>query len=61
MQRMLRPSRFNRRLQRVQDLFLTLFAFLGAHWKDLNHESVSLIDSFPIASCDNMRIKRSRR
>ncbi len=61
MQRMLSPRRFNRRLHRVKDLFLTLFAFLGAHWKDLNHESVSRIDSLPIASCANMRIKRSRR
>ena len=40
MQRMLRPSRFNRRWQRVQALFLTVFAVLGAHWKDLNSESV---------------------
>lgn len=58
---MLSPSRFNRRLHRVKELFLTLFAFLGEHWKDLNSESVYIIDSFPIASCDNIRIKRSRR
>jgi hypothetical protein len=61
MRRMLSPGRFNRRLHRVKEMFLTLFAFLGAHWKDLNDESVYIIDSFPIASCDNMRIKRSRR
>ena len=61
MKRMLSPSRFNRRLHRVKDLFLTFFAFLGEHWKDVNSESVYLIDSFPIASCDNIRIKRSRR
>lgn len=57
----LSASRFNRRLHRGKDLFLTLFAVLGAHWKDLNAESIYLIDSFPIASCDNIRIKRSRR
>jgi hypothetical protein len=57
----LSASRFSRRVHRVKDLFLTLFAVLGAHWKDLNAASVYLIDSFPIASCDNMRIKRSRR
>ncbi len=48
-------------MHRIKDLFLTLFAFLGEHWKDLNSESVYIIDSFPIASCDNIRIKRSRR
>jgi Transposase DDE domain len=61
MRRMLSPSRFNRRLHRVKDLFLTLFAFLGEHWKELNQESIYIIDSFPIASCDNIRISRSRR
>jgi hypothetical protein len=61
MRRMLSPSRFNRRLHRVKQLFLTLFAFLGEHWKDLNSESVYIIDSFPMASCDTSRIRRSRR
>ena len=61
MRRMLSPSRFNRRLHRVKDRFLTLFAFIGEHWKDVSSESVYIIDSFPIASCDNIRIKRSRR
>ena len=61
MPRMLSPGRFNRRLHRVKDLFLTLFAFLAEHWKDLNQDSVYIIDSFPIASCDNIRISRSRR
>jgi hypothetical protein len=61
MRRMLSPSRYNRRLHRVKDLFLTLFAFLGEHWKGINANSVYIIDSLPIASCDNMRIKRSRR
>lgn len=54
-------SRFNRRLHRIRELFLTLFAVLGEHWKLLNATSVYIIDSFPIASCDNIRIKRSRR
>ncbi len=61
MPRMLSQSRFNRRLHRVKELFLTLFAVLGDHWKSINAEAVYLIDSFPIASCDNIRIKRSRR
>lgn len=54
-------SRFNRRLHRARELFLTLFALLGTYWKEINAESVYVIDSFPIASCDNIRIKRSRR
>jgi hypothetical protein len=58
---MLGKSRFNRRLHRIQDLFLTLFHLLGETWKELNAQSVYVIDSFPIASCDNYRICRSRR
>jgi len=57
----LSASRFSRRVHRIKDLFLTLFALLGAHWKHLNAESIYVIDRFPIASCDNIRIKRSRR
>jgi len=58
---MVSRSRFNRRLHRVKDLFLTVFAFLGEHWKAVNTGAVSIIDSCPIASCDNIRITRSRR
>lgn len=57
----LSASRFSRRVHRIKDLFLTLCALLGAHWKHLNAESIYVIDSFPIASCDNIRIKRARR
>ncbi len=57
----LSASRFSRRVHRIRDRFLTLFAVLGAHWKDLNAASTYVIDSFPIASCDNIRIRRSRR
>jgi hypothetical protein len=58
--RMLSASRFNRRLHRIKDLFLTLFAFLGEHWKELNSESIYSIDSFPISVCDNYRIPRAK-
>jgi hypothetical protein len=58
---MLGKSRFNRRLHRIQDLFLTLFRVLGETWKELNNQSIYVIDSYPIASCDNYRIPRSRR
>lgn len=57
---MLSKSRFNRRLHRIQGLFLTLFRLLGETWKELNEHSVYVIDSYPIASCDNYRICRSR-
>ena len=57
---MLSRSRFNRRLHRVADLFLTLFLRLGETWKQLNEKSVYVIDSYPIAVCDNYRIKRSK-
>jgi hypothetical protein len=58
---MLEKSRFNRRLHKISDLFLTVIELLGEVWKQLNEESVYVIDSFPIASCDNYRIMRSKR
>lgn len=57
---MLSRSRFNRRLHRIAELFLTLFFRLGEIWKNLNEKSVYVIDSYPIAVCDNYRIKRSK-
>jgi hypothetical protein len=57
---MLSRSRLNRRLYQVEDLFVILFGLLGQTWKDLNVESVYIIDSFPVAVCDNYRIPRAR-
>ena len=57
---MLGKSRFNRRLHRISDLFLTLFLRLGETWKKLNERSTYVIDSYPIAVCDNYRIQRSK-
>lgn len=57
---MLSRSRLNRRLHRAADLFLTLFLRLGETWKKLNEKSVYVIDSYPIAVCDNYRIRRSK-
>jgi hypothetical protein len=53
---MLSKSRFNRRLHRIADLFLTLLRLLGETWKELNDQSIYILDSFPIATCDNYRI-----
>lgn len=58
---MLSKSRFNRRLHRIADLFQILFLRLGETWKRLNERSTYVIDSFPIISCDNYRIQRSKR
>jgi hypothetical protein len=57
---MLSRSRFNRRLHRLKDLFLVFFELLGHTWKQLNTDSIYIIDSFPIAVCDNYRIPRAR-
>ena len=46
----------NRRLYQLQHLFVTLFDLLGQTWKELNGESVYIIDSFPVAVCDNDRM-----
>jgi len=55
---MLGKSRFNRRWHRNAELFLTLFNLLGETWKELNEHSIYIIDSFPVAACDNYRICR---
>ena len=57
--KMLGKSRFNRRFHRVAELFLTLFSMLGETWKELNANSIYVVDSFPIAVCDNYRILHS--
>ena len=57
---MLSKSRFSRRLHRIKDLFISLFDFLGHIWKTLNTDAIYVIDSLPIAVCDNIRIRRSK-
>jgi len=58
--RMLEKSRFNRRQHKIAELFLLVFELLGSLWKQLNEESVYVMDSFPISACDNYRISRCR-
>jgi hypothetical protein len=53
---MLSRSRYNRRLHRIADLFLSL----GEYWKVLNERSSYVLDSYPIAACDNYRIPRCK-
>ena len=57
---MLSKSRFSRRLHRMKELFIVLFDLLGQIWKTLNTDSIYVIDSLPIAVCDNIRIRRSK-
>lgn len=58
--RMLSKSQFNRRLHQITDLFLQLFFALGRVFKQLNTSSEYIIDSFPVAVCDNIRICRNK-
>jgi hypothetical protein len=46
----------NRRLSQLQHLLVALVDLLGQTWKELNGESVYLMESFPVAVCDNDRM-----
>ena len=58
--RMLSRSRLCRRLHGVADLAYTLFHQLGDVLKEGSRSKKYLLDSFPVAVCDNIRISRSR-
>lgn len=58
--RLLSRSRFSRRINRLTDLIHCLFHRLGGVLKNLHWESCYLLDSFPVALCDNIRINRCR-
>jgi len=58
---MLSKSQFNRRLHALRDLLLLVFRVLGETFKALNAASLYIIDSFPVAACDNIRIAREKR
>jgi hypothetical protein len=57
---MLSKSNFSRRLHRLKETFMLLFNLLGAVWKQLNYTAIYVIDSLPIAVCDNIRIPRAK-
>ena len=57
---MLSKSRFSRRLHRIKDIFIILFNLLGKIWKTLNTNAIYVIDSLPVAVCDNIRIRRAK-
>src|SRR5699024_12401769 len=49
-----------RRLNRCQELIQQLTAQIGQLFKDLVCEREYILDSFPVAVCDNIRISRCR-
>ncbi len=53
-------SNLNRHIHSLSDLMATLFSTFGSIFKELNLESVYLIDSFPVPVCRNIRISRSK-
>jgi hypothetical protein len=57
---MLDKSRFCRRLHRRAELLETIFCQLVQHIKDITGAATYVLDSFPVAVCDNIRICRSR-
>lgn len=60
MKYVLSRSRFSRRLHAIKEHVLVLFAQLGEVWKAANTEQIYALDTFPIAVCDNWRIRRCR-
>ncbi len=57
---MLDKSRFNRRLHNVGELVFSIFWQIGHHLKSIAGASDYVIDSFPVAVCDNIRISRCK-
>jgi hypothetical protein len=51
---------FSKRLHRVRERFMTLFGELGECAKQSQTSDTYVLDSFPVAVCDNIRISRSR-
>lgn len=60
MRRLLSRSRFSRRVNRLAGLIYRLFHQLGSCLKDVHWETRYVLDSFPVAVCDNIRIQRCR-
>lgn len=57
----LSESRFNRKLHGIpQDIWQKLFSVLAEHFKAKNVSNEYVVDSFPVPTCDNIRIFRSK-
>lgn len=57
---MLDKSRFNRRLHNISELIFSIFWQIGHQLKSMAGASDYVIDSFPVAVCDNIRISRCK-
>lgn len=57
---MLDKSRFNRRLNNTAKLLNELFEIVSSYFKDFCSETHYVIDSFPVAVCNNMRIRNCK-
>lgn len=57
---MLDKSRFNRRLHQLSELLFGIFYQIGHYLKSMAGASEYVIDSFPVAVCDNIRISRCK-
>lgn len=57
---MLDKSRLSRRIHAISSLIETMFFKLGMVFKESNTHMEYVLDSFPVAVCDNIRIKRGR-
>lgn len=53
---MLDKSRFCRRLHNLEYLLCSLFFQIGQYLKDISGAADYIVDSFPVAVCDNIRI-----
>jgi hypothetical protein len=58
--RMLDKSRFCRRFHQLEPLLCMLFFQIGQHIKNIAGATDYVIDSFPVAVCDNIRISRCK-
>jgi hypothetical protein len=57
---MLDKSRFNRRIHQLQELLFSMICQIGHCLKSMTGASEYVIDSFPVAVYDNIRIDRSK-
>jgi hypothetical protein len=57
---MISKSQLNRRLHELDDLILELFTYFADIFKKSSDSFRYIIDSFPVAVCDNIRISRSK-
>jgi len=58
--KMLDTSRFSRRIHQVWQLLYEVFLTIGNYLKEFCCEMRYILDSFPVAVCDNMRIDRCK-